>query len=88
MKLAFSYLKNENAYENASPEFLSRPKKTTKETSIKILIVGDSGVGKSLLASILTCKNDRKNQCTWTIGANTEIAIHSYRQGTSDESLY
>ena len=59
-----------------------------KETSVKILVVGDSGVGKSLLTSILTERKGCGSQCAWTIGANTEIAIHSYRQGTSEEALY
>lgn len=48
-----------------------------KETSVKILLVGDSGVGKSILSSILTGSSGRPNQCKWTIGANTEIATHS-----------
>jgi Rab-like protein 3 len=59
-----------------------------KEVPVKILAVGDSGVGKSLLTSILTDKNGRKNECKWTIGANTEIMIHSYKAGTLEEALY
>ena len=59
-----------------------------KDTQVKVLTVGDSGVGKSLLTSILTENNGSKNQCKWTIGANTEIAMHCYRQGTADEAIY
>ena len=51
-----------------------------KDTPVKILTVGDSGVGKSLLASILTGKNGGTNQCKWTIGANTVRSVYSATQ--------
>ena len=61
-----------------------------KDIQIKILVVGDSGVGKTHLSSILTdVSGSMKNaQCNWTIGANVEILIHKYKQGTAEEDLY
>lgn len=61
-----------------------------KDIPVKILVVGDSGVGKTHLSSILTDVSDsmKSAQCKWTIGANVEILIHKYKQGTPEEDLY
>lgn len=61
-----------------------------KDIQIKILVVGDSGVGKTHLSSILTDVSGsmKSAQCKWTIGANVEILVHKYKQGTPEEDLY
>jgi len=56
-----------------------------RELGVKILVVGDSGVGKSQLVTILTDKDNKNSQSKWTIGANTEIAVHIYKQGIPHE---
>ena len=52
-----------------------------RDVRVKLLVVGDSGVGKSQLVTVLTQdKAFKANQSKWTIGANTEVAIHIYKE--------
>merc|ERR1712227_531624 len=57
-----------------------------KDTQVKVLVVGDSGVGKSQLVNVLTSRY-KSNQSKWTIGVNIEVAVHVYHPA-SDESTY
>lgn len=51
-----------------------------RDVKVKLLVVGDSGVGKSQLVTVLTQDKAKTNQSKWTIGANTEVAIHIYKE--------
>ena len=57
-----------------------------KDTQVKVLVVGDSGVGKSQLVNVLTSRY-KSNQSKWTIGVNIEVAVHVYHPA-SDEATY
>ena len=57
-----------------------------RDTPVKVLVVGDSGVGKSQLVNILTSRS-KLNQAGWTIGVNIEVAVHDYHPAT-DEATY
>lgn len=48
---------------------------------IKILVMGDSGVGKTCLVHLL-CHNEPLVTGTWTIGASIDIKLHEYSEGT------
>lgn len=57
----------------------------TAPDRIKILVLGDSGVGKSSLVHLITHPNHVKNGFSWTIGCSIEIKLHEYNQGTPSE---
>ena len=57
-----------------------------RDTPVKVLVVGDSGVGKSQLVNILTSRS-KLSQAGWTIGVNIEVAVHDYHPAT-DEATY
>lgn len=52
---------------------------------IKVLVLGDSGVGKSSLVHLITHPDQVKNGFSWTIGCSIEIKLHEYNQGTPSE---
>lgn len=52
---------------------------------IKVLVLGDSGVGKSTLVHLITHPDQVKNGLSWTIGCSIEIKLHEYNQGTPSE---
>ena len=60
-----------------------------RDTPVKVLVVGDSGVGKSQLVNILTSNRTTNHvtQPAWTIGVNIEVAVHIYHPA-SDEATY
>ena len=53
--------------------------------SLRLLVLGDSGVGKSSLVHIL-CNGSVLTNPTWTIGASVEVKLHSYKEGISSAS--
>ncbi|XP_065214281.1 rab-like protein 3 [Planococcus citri] len=54
---------------------------------VKILVVGDSGVGKSSLTHLLTHKTPA-NKPTWTVGCSVEVKLHEYKEGTPQQKTY
>ena len=61
----------------------SNPTPVSNYDCPKILVLGDSGVGKSSLVHIL-CHNTVLTNPTWTIGASVEVKLHSYKEGSSE----
>jgi len=51
------------------------------EKSIKILVVGDSGVGKTSIVHLL-CENQVKHRAQWTVGASPNVLI--YKKGNEN----
>lgn len=51
---------------------------------IKILVLGDSGVGKSSLVHLM-CHGSVAASTQWTIGCSIEIKLHQYKEGTSHQ---
>ncbi|XP_065325145.1 rab-like protein 3 isoform X2 [Gordionus sp. m RMFG-2023] len=49
--------------------------------SAKILILGDSGVGKTSLTDLI-CNNHVLENPKWTIGALVDIKMHIFKEGT------
>jgi Rab-like protein 3 len=41
---------------------------------VKIVVVGDSGVGKSSLVHLI-CRNEVLKKTSWTIGASVEVKV-------------
>lgn len=54
------------------------------ERSVRILILGDPGVGKSTLASLLS---GTPNSCEkWTVGCNVTVCLHHHQSRSSSSS--
>ena len=49
---------------------------------IKVLILGDSGVGKSSLLELL-CHGQAVGNPQWTIGCSIDVKLHQYKEGTA-----
>ena len=47
----------------------------------KVLILGDSGVGKSSLVHLI-CHGKPITSASWTIGSSTAVKLHDYAEGT------
>lgn len=54
---------------------------------IKILVVGDSGVGKSSVVHLI-CHLEPVNNPSWTIGCSVEVKLHEYKEGTPLQKTY
>ncbi|KAK3603301.1 hypothetical protein CHS0354_025906 [Potamilus streckersoni] len=54
---------------------------------VKILVVGDSGVGKTSLVQLI-CHNEPTSNPGWTIGCSVEVKLHEYKAGTPAEKTY
>ncbi|XP_071519764.1 rab-like protein 3 isoform X2 [Panulirus ornatus] len=54
---------------------------------VKILVVGDSGVGKSSLVHLI-CHGQTLSNSSWTIGCSVEVRVHEYREGTPSQRQY
>ncbi|XP_029434024.1 rab-like protein 3 isoform X2 [Rhinatrema bivittatum] len=54
---------------------------------VKVLVLGDSGVGKSSLVHLL-CQNQVLGNPSWTVGCSVDVRIHDYREGTPEEKTY
>lgn len=48
---------------------------------VKILVVGDSGVGKTSLVHHI-CHNESISNPGWTIGCTVEVKLYDYKEGT------
>lgn len=54
---------------------------------VKILVVGDSGVGKSSAVHLI-CHNCPLTHGSWTVGCSVEVKLHEYREGTASQKTY
>jgi len=59
-----------------------------KDLKVKVLIVGDPGVGKSSLAHFLSHPRLTSKNPGYTIGCSTQVKLHDFKQGTLDEKVY
>lgn len=66
----------------ASPQYFRvRRVKMAALEKVKILVVGDSGVGKTSLVHHI-CHNETLSSPGWTIGCTAEVKLYEYREGT------
>ena len=59
----------------------------TSPERVPVLVVGDSGVGKTSLTSLIangTCLSSPG----WTVGCSVEVKLHQYLEGTQNEKEY
>jgi len=54
---------------------------------VRVLVVGDSGVGKTSLASLI-CHGAVLPQPGWTVGCGVEVKLHEYQEGTQGQKSY
>ncbi len=54
---------------------------------VRILVLGDSGVGKTSLVHLIS-QGQPLEQLSYTIGAQVEVRLHEYREGTPAQKTY
>ncbi|XP_078734393.1 rab-like protein 3 isoform X1 [Lampetra fluviatilis] len=54
---------------------------------VKVLVLGDSGVGKSSLVHLL-CQNRILGNPSWTVGCSVDVRLHDYKEGTPAEKTF
>ncbi|XP_033635808.1 rab-like protein 3 isoform X1 [Asterias rubens] len=54
---------------------------------VRVVVVGDSGVGKSSLVTLI-CRGQPNLYPSWTIGAAVDVKIHEYKEGTPAQKSY
>ncbi|XP_004638876.1 rab-like protein 3 [Octodon degus] len=54
---------------------------------VKVLVLGDSGVGKSSLVHLL-CQNQVLGNPSWTVGCSVDVRVHDYKEETPEEKTY
>lgn len=54
---------------------------------VKIIVVGDSGVGKTSLTHLI-CQQQPIGNPSWTVGCSIEVKLHEYKEGTPNQRRY
>ncbi|CAH1795335.1 unnamed protein product [Owenia fusiformis] len=54
---------------------------------VRILVVGDSGVGKTSLVHLMV-NNEPIGNPSWTIGGSVDVKLHDYKAGTPAEKTF
>uniref|UniRef100_A0A669DZV0 Rab-like protein 3 n=2 Tax=Oreochromis TaxID=8139 RepID=A0A669DZV0_ORENI len=54
---------------------------------VKVLVLGDSGVGKSSLVHLL-CQNQVLGNPSWTVGCSVDVRVQDYKEGTPEEKTF
>ncbi|KAL1454167.1 hypothetical protein WDU94_010447 [Cyamophila willieti] len=54
---------------------------------VRILVLGDSGVGKTCLTHLI-CHNECLTASSSTIGCNLDVKLHEYKEGTPDQKTF
>ncbi|KAL6100596.1 rabl3 [Pungitius sinensis] len=62
-------------------------KKMASLDRVKVLVLGDSGVGKSSLVHLL-CQNQVLGNPSWTVGCSVDVRVQDYKEGTPEEKTY
>ncbi|KAK0090182.1 hypothetical protein PV325_002607 [Microctonus aethiopoides] len=54
---------------------------------VKVIVIGDSGVGKTSLTHLISVQQPINNP-SWTVGCSVEVKLHEYKQGTPNQKTY
>jgi len=54
---------------------------------VRVLVVGDSGVGKTALTN-LVCNGAALSNPGWTVGCSVEVKLHEYLEGTANQRTF
>ncbi|KAL1131396.1 hypothetical protein AAG570_011013 [Ranatra chinensis] len=54
---------------------------------VRVIVVGDSGVGKSSLTHLMA-HNEPIHNPSWTVGCSVEVKLHEYKEGTPQQKTY
>ncbi|ODM94347.1 Rab-like protein 3, partial [Orchesella cincta] len=59
----------------------------TNYDKVKIVVVGDSGVGKTSAVHLI-CYNKPLSSPSWTVGVSLEVKLHDFKAGTPQQKPY
>jgi len=59
----------------------------TSPEKVRVLVVGDSGVGKTSLTCLIA-RDTCISSPAWTVGCSVEVKLHQYLEGTQHEKEY
>lgn len=54
---------------------------------VRIMVLGDSGVGKTSLVHLIA-HNEPLKSPSWTVGCNVEVKLHEYKESTPEQTTY
>ncbi|KFB48647.1 AGAP006354-PA-like protein [Anopheles sinensis] len=54
---------------------------------VRVLVVGDSGVGKTSLTHLIA-NNEPLTSPGWTVGCSVEVKLHEYKEGTPSQNTF
>ncbi|XP_055628684.1 rab-like protein 3 isoform X2 [Toxorhynchites rutilus septentrionalis] len=54
---------------------------------VRVLVVGDSGVGKTSLTHLIA-NNEPLTSPGWTVGCAVEVKLHEYKEGTTSQNTF
>lgn len=54
---------------------------------VRVLVVGDSGVGKTSLTHLIA-NNEPLTSPGWTVGCAVEVKLHEYKEGTPSQNTF
>lgn len=55
---------------------------------VKVLVLGDSGVGKSAAVHLICTGKPASRALPSTIGCNVEVKLHDYKPGTNHQRTF
>ena len=81
------FFKNVNRFLKKLTRLLKTLENMTDFDRARILVLGDSGVGKSSLVHLIA-RGKPLSHITYTIGASNEVKLHEYKEGTPSQRTY
>ncbi|XP_059470235.1 rab-like protein 3 [Neocloeon triangulifer] len=66
---------------------MHRPEMASMD-KVRVIVVGDSGVGKTSLVHLMSHGEPLVGSPPWTVGCSVEVKLHEFREGTPAQKSY